>query len=111
MSILGASFGGLTLDPGGCLSWVVAGLIAGWLAGLLTRGRGYGCIGDIVLGLIGAFVGLFVLGVIDTMFNVVIFAGQLHFIGTIVVAFIGALILALLGRLISGSNRPRSSYR
>jgi uncharacterized membrane protein YeaQ/YmgE (transglycosylase-associated protein family) len=111
MSVLGAGFGGVTLDPGGCFSWIVAGLLAGWLAGLLTRGRGYGCVGDIVLGLIGAFVGLFVLGVIGSVFNVVILAGQVHFIGTIVVAFIGALVLALLGRLIGGSNRARRYYR
>ena len=43
--------------PGGILAWLVVGLISGWLAGLFMRGRGYGMIWDIVIGLIGAFVG------------------------------------------------------
>ena len=111
MSLFDTSFGGLSLDPGGCISWVAAGLIAGWLAGLITRGRGYGCVGDIVLGLIGALVGLFVLGLIGSVFNIIVFAGQVHFIGTVVVAFIGALVLALIGRLIGGSGRQRRIYR
>ena len=43
--------------PGGIIAWLVVGLIAGWLAGLFMRGRGYGMVWDIILGLIGAFVG------------------------------------------------------
>ena len=39
------------------LAWIVLGLIAGWLAGVIMRGGGYGLIGDIVLGILGAFVG------------------------------------------------------
>lgn len=41
----------------GLIGWLVLGLIAGWLAGKLGRGRGFGCIGDILLGLIGSVVG------------------------------------------------------
>ena len=37
----------------GLIGWILIGLLAGWLAGKLARGRGYGCITDIVLGLIG----------------------------------------------------------
>src|SRR5258708_12979094 len=37
--------------------WLLVGLIAGWLAGKIARGRGFGCITDIVLGLIGAYLG------------------------------------------------------
>src|SRR2546430_3523354 len=40
------------------IGWLVIGLIAGWLAGKLSRGRGFGCITDIVLGLIGAVLGM-----------------------------------------------------
>jgi uncharacterized membrane protein YeaQ/YmgE (transglycosylase-associated protein family) len=39
------------------LGWLVIGLIAGWLAGKIARGRGFGCITDIVLGLIGSVLG------------------------------------------------------
>src|SRR3979490_647141 len=39
------------------VSWLLLGLVAGWLAGKLARGRGFGCIADIVLGLIGSYIG------------------------------------------------------
>ncbi len=111
MSFVNTTVGGLQLSPGGCLGWVAAGLIAGWLAGLLTRGHGFGCLGDIVLGLLGAFVGLFLLGVYDSVTNSVAFSGQFGFISTTVVAFFGALILAFIGRLIGGGRRrPRRYY-
>ena len=46
------------IGPGrSLLGWIILGLIAGWLAGKLARGRGFGCIGDILLGLIGSVVG------------------------------------------------------
>ena len=38
----------------GIVSWIVVGLIAGWLAGLVMKGGGYGVVGDIVLGIVGA---------------------------------------------------------
>jgi uncharacterized membrane protein YeaQ/YmgE (transglycosylase-associated protein family) len=43
--------------PRGIIAWLFLGLVAGWLAGKLSRGRGYGCITDIVLGLIGSVIG------------------------------------------------------
>jgi uncharacterized membrane protein YeaQ/YmgE (transglycosylase-associated protein family) len=99
------------LYPGGCLAWILAGLIAGWLAGVLIRGRGYGCLGDIVLGLVGAFVG----GLIIALLPIPLFLPEpQHFIGTTIIAFIGAFILATLGRLIGGSGTrtrgPRSPW-
>jgi uncharacterized membrane protein YeaQ/YmgE (transglycosylase-associated protein family) len=55
------------------IGWIILGLIAGWLAGLIMRGGGYGIIGDIILGIIGALVGGFLssalLGVDVTGFN------------------------------------------
>src|SRR5258707_9282195 len=39
------------------IGWLVLGLLAGWLAGKISRGRGFGCITDIVLGLIGCVLG------------------------------------------------------
>ncbi len=43
------------------VAWVVAGILAGWLVGLVMRGRGYGLIGDLILGLLGGIVGGFLL--------------------------------------------------
>jgi uncharacterized membrane protein YeaQ/YmgE (transglycosylase-associated protein family) len=37
--------------------WMIVGLLAGWLAGVVTRGRGFGCLADIVIGLVGAVIG------------------------------------------------------
>jgi uncharacterized membrane protein YeaQ/YmgE (transglycosylase-associated protein family) len=64
---------------------LLIGLIAGWLAGKVMRGRGYGVVVDIVVGIIGSFLGGFVFGILG------IYAGSL--IGRIIVAFIGAVIL------------------
>jgi uncharacterized membrane protein YeaQ/YmgE (transglycosylase-associated protein family) len=41
----------------GFVAWLFLGLVAGWLAGKIARGRGFGCIGDILLGLIGSYIG------------------------------------------------------
>jgi uncharacterized membrane protein YeaQ/YmgE (transglycosylase-associated protein family) len=41
----------------GLIGWIVIGLIAGWLAGKIARGAGYGCITDIILGLVGSVLG------------------------------------------------------
>jgi uncharacterized membrane protein YeaQ/YmgE (transglycosylase-associated protein family) len=94
------TFGRLTLDPGGIVLWILASLLAGWLAGKIVRGQGYGCLGDILLGLLGAFVGVFVLSFVPLPIS-----GTLAFWGTVLVAFLGALILAAIGRLIGGRRR------
>jgi uncharacterized membrane protein YeaQ/YmgE (transglycosylase-associated protein family) len=41
----------------GILSWIVVGLIAGWLAGVAMKGSGYGALGDIIIGIVGALIG------------------------------------------------------
>lgn len=75
------------------LIWFLfVGLIAGWLAGKVMRGGGYGLVGDIVVGIIGAFVGGWLFGVLG------IAAGGL--VGAIVTAFVGAVILVWLLRLL-----------
>ena len=43
--------------PSGFWGWIIVGLIAGWLAGKISRGRGFGCIADIILGIVGSFIG------------------------------------------------------
>ena len=48
---------GATLEPGGLLMWLIVGLVAGFLASRVMRGGGYRLIGDIVVGVVGAFIG------------------------------------------------------
>ena len=86
------------LHPGGFFAWVIIGLIAGAIAGMLVRGRGYGCLMDIVVGVLGAFIGGVVVGLLlpDTTFG---------FIGTLIVATLGAVILLAFIRLLSPSRR------
>jgi uncharacterized membrane protein YeaQ/YmgE (transglycosylase-associated protein family) len=69
----------------GLLYWIVVGLIAGWLAGKVMKGRGYGVFVDIVLGILGAIVGGWVFGLLG------LHAGGL--IGQIIMALVGAVIL------------------
>ena len=89
----------MVLEPGGLLAWVVVGLLAGWLAGQVMRGSGYGLIGDIVLGIVGAFIG-------GLVFSVLMPGSSAGLLGSIVVAFIGAVLLIGLLRLVSRRRGP-----
>lgn len=91
---MGHTYAAIVLAPGGVISWLVVGLIAGWLAGLVMKGRGFGMLGDIIVGLIGSFLG----GLLTGLFV----EGSTQFWGSIVVAFIGACVLIALLRLIGG---------
>jgi uncharacterized membrane protein YeaQ/YmgE (transglycosylase-associated protein family) len=86
-------FAEVHLAPGGVCSWLAVGLIAGWLIGLIMRGRGYGCFLDIVLGLLGALIGGF-------LFSFFV-EGVMGFWGSIGVAFVGGCVLVALVRLIA----------
>ena len=77
----------------GLLYWIVVGLIAGWLAGQVMRGGGYGVLMDIVLGIVGGIVGGWVFGLLG------IWPGG-GVIGSIIVAFVGAIILVSLTRVL-----------
>ena len=82
------------------LTWLIVGLIAGVLASLVMGGTGYGIIGDIIIGIVGAFVG----GWLFRMMGVSVPLAGLP--GTILVAFIGAVVLLFVIRLIRrGSAR------
>jgi uncharacterized membrane protein YeaQ/YmgE (transglycosylase-associated protein family) len=73
--------------------FILIGLVAGWLAGLLVKGGGFGVIGDIVVGVLGALLGGFLFRILGVSLG-----GGL--IGSIVVATIGAVVLIFLVRLI-----------
>jgi uncharacterized membrane protein YeaQ/YmgE (transglycosylase-associated protein family) len=82
------------------LAWIIVGGIAGWLASLVVRGGGMGVVGDIIVGIIGALIGGFVLSLLlpgtfgFTGFN----------LGSLLVAFIGAVILLFIVKLFTGSR-------
>lgn len=80
----------------GLLAWIIIGLVAGWLTGKVTRGRGFGCLANILLGLIGALVG----GWIFTKLGIV--AGGVF--GSLAAAFVGAVVLVAIARLFAGHS-------
>lgn len=75
------------------LIFLLIGAIAGWLAGLIVKGYGFGLLGNIVIGIIGSFIG----GWLFNHFHIMSTGG---FVGAIVGATVGAVILLLLLRLI-----------
>lgn len=77
----------------GIIWFLIVGLIAGWLAGVLVKGGGFGLIGDMVVGVIGAVIGGFLFGNLGVSMG-----GGL--IGSIFVATIGAVVLLFVIRLI-----------
>jgi uncharacterized membrane protein YeaQ/YmgE (transglycosylase-associated protein family) len=79
----------------GILSWIVVGLIAGFFAGQVVKGGGFGLIGDIVVGVLGGLLG-------GWLASSVLHIGDMTGIniGSILIAFVGAVILLLLLRLI-----------
>jgi len=81
------------------LTWIIVGLIAGVLASMVMGGTGYGLIGDIIIGIVGAFVG----GWLFSALGVASPLGGLA--GTILVAFIGAVVLLFLIRLVRRGTR------
>ena len=83
----------LTLES--LIWWLIVGLIAGFLASVVMSGGGYGIVGDIIAGLVGAVIGGWLFGV----FGIGIGGGLL---GSIIVAFVGACIFIFLLRAISG---------
>jgi len=80
------------------LTWLIVGLVAGVLASLVMGGTGYGLIGDIIIGIVGAFVG----GWLFTQLGATSPFGGLA--GVIFVAFIGAVVLLFVLRLIRRST-------
>jgi uncharacterized membrane protein YeaQ/YmgE (transglycosylase-associated protein family) len=82
--------------PQSVLAWLLIGLIAGWLAGKLSRGRGFGCIADILIGLIGALLGGWI------FLKLGILGGG--FIYSVAAATIGAILLVAIARLFAGGR-------
>lgn len=73
--------------------WLIVGAIAGWLAGLVVKGGGFGLIGDIIVGIIGGLIAGWLLPRLG------IYLGS-GFVAAVIDAFIGAVILLLILRLV-----------
>jgi len=79
------------------IGWILIGLIAGWLAGKIARGQGFGCLANVLLGLIGALLG----GWIFTKLG--IFGGG--WLYSLAAATIGAVLLVLIARLFFSGDK------
>jgi uncharacterized membrane protein YeaQ/YmgE (transglycosylase-associated protein family) len=80
---------------GGLVWWIVVGLVAGWAAGQIMKGSGFGAMWDIVLGIVGAIIGGYLFGLLGIAAG----GGMLY---SILVAIVGACLLIGLSRLFSG---------
>lgn len=78
------------------LWFLLIGLAAGWLAALLMRGRGFGCIGDTLVGIIGAVIGGFLFNAAGVRFG--------GLTGSLLTAFVGAVILLFVVGVLSKSS-------
>jgi uncharacterized membrane protein YeaQ/YmgE (transglycosylase-associated protein family) len=96
----------MNLDLDTILIWCLVGLVAGFLASRVALGHGLGLFGDIIVGIIGAFVGGFLAGAFHV--NVQVIGHPI--ISEMVVAFAGAVILLLIVRLFAGGGVRRRSW-
>jgi uncharacterized membrane protein YeaQ/YmgE (transglycosylase-associated protein family) len=84
------------VETRGLIGWIIVGLLAGWIAGHLTRGRGFGCVVDIILGLVGAVIG----GWIFMKLGIPLWG----FWGSLLGATVGAVVLVAIARLFAGGR-------
>ncbi|HZS75129.1 MAG TPA: GlsB/YeaQ/YmgE family stress response membrane protein [Ktedonobacteraceae bacterium] len=89
-----ASIPGITFNLD-LLSWIIVGAIAGFFASRFVRGKGYGCLGNTVVGMIGAIIG----GYLASFLSI---QGNFHFWGSLFISFIGACILVAVLQLFTG---------
>jgi len=83
----------------GILSWIIVGLIAGWLAGMVMKGSGYGVLGNIVVGIIGALLG----GYISTLLFDGVTVSGIN-LQSLLIATLGSIVLIFLLRLLPGRS-------
>lgn len=72
------------------LIWLISGIIAGWLTGLIVRGEGFGLIGDLIIGLLGGLIGGWLFGLLGIVAT--------GWIGEIVAAVVGGVVLVAVVR-------------
>jgi uncharacterized membrane protein YeaQ/YmgE (transglycosylase-associated protein family) len=81
------------MNPKALIIWLIVGAVAGWLAGMVVKGGGYGLIGNVIVGIVGGLIAGWFLPRIG-----VVIAGGV--VGAIMNSFIGAVILLVILRLI-----------
>jgi uncharacterized membrane protein YeaQ/YmgE (transglycosylase-associated protein family) len=67
------------------LIWIISGIIAGWLTGLIVRGRGFGLVGDLIIGLLGGLIGGWLFGLLGI--------AATSWVGEILAAVLGGVVL------------------
>ena len=95
----------IRLDVDTILIWVLVGLVAGALASRVALGHGLGLLGDLVAGVLGAFIG----GVLAQVFKINFAISGHPIITAMIVAFVGAVILLFLLRML-GFGRGRGEH-
>ena len=83
---------------------VIVGVVAGWLAGQIVRGGGFGLIGDLIVGIIGAFIGDWLLPRLNIHLGVGI-------VTLVINATIGAIVLLFVLRLVAGRGATGVGWR
>ncbi|MCP4177750.1 MAG: GlsB/YeaQ/YmgE family stress response membrane protein [bacterium] len=83
----------------GLLLFIIIGGIAGWIAGLIMKGGGFGVIVNIVIGILGAFIGRFVFHIFGLY--------SMGILGSLITAIVGALILIFIVNVISKNKYSR----
>lgn len=73
------------------LGWIIIGLLAGWIAGEVSRGAGFGCLGNVAIGMVGSILGGWIFSKLG------IFGGG--FVYSLAAATVGAVVLVLIARL------------
>jgi uncharacterized membrane protein YeaQ/YmgE (transglycosylase-associated protein family) len=91
----------------GLLSWIVVGAIAGWLSGEVMKGRGFGLLGDIFVGIAGGLVGGALAGL---LFKTPTAVNGIN-VTSILVAFLGAVLLIVVFRMFQGRSRGSLLHR
>lgn len=84
------------MTVGEFLTVLLIGLIAGWVAGIVFKGRGYGILADIILGIVGAVIGGFLFGQLGI--------SAYGFIGRVAVAAVGTIVLVGIAHLLGGRS-------
>lgn len=82
----------------GIIGSLIIGAVAGWLAGLIMKGSGFGILGNIIVGLLGAFVG-------GRLFGLLRISAENELVGSLVTALVGAVVLLFIVGLVSKKKK------
>ena len=74
------------------LLWLISGIIAGWLTGVVMKGGGFGLIGDLIVGLLGGLIGGFLAGLVGVE--------PTNWLGQILIAVLGGVVLVVILRMV-----------